>query len=79
MGECQRPAASPPGEPDELVVLSPFEVNATSDVGYLAQNTLAGSRLNTALKDTAAAISVLTPEFLSDLAATNVQSLFQRK
>lgn len=38
----------------DVVELSPFEVNASHDVGYQATNTLAGSRLNTALKDTAA-------------------------
>ena len=55
--------------PGDTVVLSPFEVNSTADVGYLATNTLAGSRFNTALKDTPASISVLTPEFLSDIGA----------
>lgn len=64
---------------EDAVLLSPFEVNASRDVGYLAQNTLAGSRLNTGLKDTAAAISVLTPEFLSDIGATSMKDviLFQ--
>ena len=60
---------------DSVVVLTPFEVNSTRDVGYLAQNTLAGSRLNTELKDTAAAISVLTPEFLKDLGATSMKDI----
>ena len=73
------PTDSASTEEDETVVLSPFEVNATRDVGYLAQNTLAGSRLNTELKDTAAAISVLTPEFLGDIGATSMKDviLFQ--
>lgn len=63
----------------ETIELSPFEVVSTGDVGYLAQNTLAGSRLNTNLKDTAAAISVMTPEFLQDIGATNMRDviLFQ--
>lgn len=61
-------------KPDDAVVLSPFTVNAASDVGYVATNTLAGSRLNTALKDTAASISVMTSEFLNDIGAFDVQS-----
>lgn len=71
--------ASPAATEDQVVVLNPFEVNETRDVGYLAQNTLAGSRLNTELKDTAAAISVLTPEFLKDIGATSMKDviLFQ--
>lgn len=60
------PAASAP------IALSPFEVVDDKDVGYLAQNTLGGTRLNTSLKDTAASISVMTAEFLSDIAATTV-------
>ncbi len=65
------PAATDP-KAESTVVLSPFEVTTNSDVGYLAQNTLAGSRMNTGLKDLSAAISPLTEEFLKDIAATNV-------
>ena len=64
-----------PSVAQETVVLSPFEVNASKDVGYLAQNTLAGSRLNSSLKDIGAAISVLTPEFLKDIGATNMKDI----
>lgn len=59
------------GAKEEVFELSPFEVNTDGDVGYLAGNTLSGSRMNTRLKDTAASISVFTPEFLSDLGATS--------
>lgn len=54
------------------IELSPFTVNSSQDVGYVANNTLAGSRLNTSLKDTAATISVMTEEFLADIAAFSV-------
>lgn len=60
---------------DEVVELSPFRVKPEGDVGYQAANTTSGSRLNTSLKDTAASISVFTPEFLSDIAATNVSDM----
>lgn len=56
----------------DLFELTPFEVNAQDDLGYVATNTLAGSRLNTALKDTPASISVMTKEFLSDIGAADV-------
>lgn len=71
------PGAAAEGDDGEMVVLSPFEVNASRDVGYLAQNTLAGSRLNSQLKDTASAISVLTPEFLKDIGATSFADVIQ--
>jgi outer membrane receptor for ferric coprogen and ferric-rhodotorulic acid len=56
----------------EAIELSPFVVSDNQDTGYLASNTLAGSRLNTPLRDTAASISVLTSEFLSDVGAFDI-------
>lgn len=67
---AQTPGAT--GKEDSTVVLSPFEVNVSQDQGYTATNTLAGSRLNTSLRDTPAAISVFTKEFLDDIGALNV-------
>jgi iron complex outermembrane receptor protein len=67
----------PPAAPGEVVELSPFEVNTSRDLGYAAENTLAGSRLNSALRDTAGSVSVFTREFLDDLAITNIHELVQ--
>jgi iron complex outermembrane receptor protein len=64
------PAATPPP-----VVLSVFEVTAEKDVGYQAGNTASGSRLNTALKDTAAAVMVFTPEFLADFSVYSLADM----
>ncbi|MDQ8200641.1 TonB-dependent receptor plug domain-containing protein [Pelagicoccus enzymogenes] len=58
---------------EEVYELSPFEVDASQDSGYRATTTIAGSRLNTQLKDVAASVSVLTNEFLDDIGATNVE------
>ena len=57
------------------VELSVFEVRAEDDVGYQAGNTTSGSRLNARLKDTPASVSPFTPEFLSDIAATNLSEM----
>src|SRR6188474_330740 len=71
-------SVSPPtSEQQQPVELSPFVVDDTKDVGYLATNTLAGSRFNTALKDTPASISVLTSEFLSDIGAFQIEEALQ--
>jgi outer membrane receptor protein involved in Fe transport len=59
----------------DVVVLSPFEVTADSTTGYTATSTLAGSRINTQLKDVGSAISVVTSEFLKDTGATDSKSL----
>ena len=68
--------ASSPGK-GEVVELSPFTVNTDRDLGYQAENTLAGSRLNTQLRDTAGSISVFTREFLDDVAITDISELLQ--
>jgi outer membrane receptor for monomeric catechols len=67
------PVSNPAPANDETVVLSPFVVNAEQDTGYAASSTLAGSRFKTDLKDTAASISVLTSDFISDLGANSIQ------
>jgi iron complex outermembrane receptor protein len=58
-----------------VVELSPFEVRSEGDSGYQAANTTSGSRLNSRLKDTPAAVSAFTPEFLADIAATNLEEM----
>lgn len=58
-----------------LVELSPFEVRAEDDSGYQAANTTSGSRLNSRLKDTPAAVSPFTKEFLADIGATDLESM----
>lgn len=52
--------------------LSPFEVNTNSESGYLATQTLSGTRLRSELGDVAASIDVLTAEFLRDVGATDM-------
>jgi iron complex outermembrane receptor protein len=66
-----RPAPVNASRDDAPIELSPFVVQTDKDVGYLAANTAAGSRLNTALIDTPASISELTKEFLTDINANN--------
>ena len=65
------PSSTPP--PSTPVVLSPFTVDASKDVGFVAANSLAGGRLNTQLNDTAAAYSVLTSEFIDALKLTDLE------
>jgi outer membrane receptor for monomeric catechols len=60
---------------DDVLLLSPFEVEASTNVGYLATQTLAGTRIKTDLKDVGSAISVVTKEMLRDTGATDNQTL----
>ena len=57
------------------VKMSVFEVTGDKDVGYQGGNSTAGSRFNTSLQDTAAAIMVVTPEFISDFGGNSLESL----
>lgn len=69
--ELAAQAVPPPGPKEEVVTLSPFSVQGSRDVGYVATESLAGGRLSTPLKDTGVALTVLTREFLDDIAANN--------
>src|SRR6266542_1749595 len=79
--QATAPASTPPASSttkptDETAIeLSPFEVRAENDVGYQAANTVSGSRLNSRLRDTPASVTAFTPEFLSDIAATNLEEM----
>jgi outer membrane receptor protein involved in Fe transport len=73
--QTSAPATDDKKPKEETIVLSPFEVAGTKDNGYAATSSLAGSRLNTKLRDVASAISVVTPEFLKDTGATDLQHI----
>ena len=66
-------AVTPPN--DEAIMLSPFTVSTDQDKGYVATSTLAGTRIKTDLRDLGSAITVITPEFMNDLGATNLEDL----
>ena len=70
------PAGPKPAAAEAPVVLAPFEVDATRDTGYAAERDLSGTRLNTALRDVAAPVTVLTEELLDDIGAVNVTDAF---
>lgn len=62
---------------EEVVSLFPFVVDTTTDEGYVATQTLAGGRLNQSLKNTGAAIQVITKDFMDDIGATGIEELLQ--
>jgi len=65
------------GREETTITLSPFEVSVGQDSGYVGQDTLAGSRLRTNLRDIPAAISPITAEFIRDIAAVNVEDIME--
>lgn len=60
---------------DPVEVLSPFVVQTDRDTGYQATSTLAGTRLNTPVKELAASISIYTKDLMEDLGATSSSDL----
>ncbi|HEU5080062.1 MAG TPA: TonB-dependent receptor plug domain-containing protein [Opitutaceae bacterium] len=73
-------ATNSPNDPktdkdEETIVLSPFMVDAGKDEGYQATATLAGSRINTDLKDVPQSITVVTKQFLTDVSAVSVNDI----
>lgn len=79
LGSAQTTPPAPLAKPaeGEAVQLSPFLVSTAGDEGYRAANTLSGTRMNASLFHTPAAISVLTREFLDDIAAENVADMLK--
>jgi hypothetical protein len=65
------------GAKEEVVALSPFEVNAGGDKGYAASSSMSGTRLNSKLEDIASSISVITKQQLLDTAALDLNDIFQ--
>ncbi len=62
---------------DEIVQLSPFQVDVSRDRGYAAENTLAGSRIKTPLQDIAASITVVTKQQMEDTASLDINDVFR--
>ncbi len=69
------PTNSAPVALNEAVVLSPFQVEATADQGYLATQTLNGTRLRTDIKDIGSALTIFTEQLMDDLGATSINDL----
>lgn len=68
--EAQTVPATPATDP-KAIVLSVFEVNSDKETGYSALSTMTGTRTNERLLDLPNSISVMTKEFLEDIAIDN--------
>lgn len=66
------PAVNPNGE--EVVQLTPFQVNAGDNTGWAPTETLAGTRFKTKLSDVASQIDVFTLDFMEDFGFTSIDA-----
>lgn len=64
-------AETRPGE-EVPVELSPFVISSSTETGWVATETLAGSRLRTKFKDVPNQIETLTKDFMDDLGVTTI-------
>lgn len=60
---------------DGTIELSPFVVNANSQNGYMATQSLAGTRIKGDLKDIGSSLTVFTEEMMNDIGANSVRDL----
>ncbi|MBD5782447.1 TonB-dependent receptor plug domain-containing protein [Pelagicoccus sp. NFK12] len=58
---------------EEIFELSPFQVDADNDSGYRATNSISGTRINMAIKDTPMPLEVVTRQFIEDTGATDLR------
>lgn len=67
----QAPSAAAGDDESETIVLSPFEVDSSQDVGYKATNAISGTRTNVPISEIPMNIQVVTSELLDDLAVSS--------
>lgn len=70
------PASSPSvgtQQEESAVVMNPFQVTTSGDIGYKAASSVSATRIDTPIANLPFAISAITPEFMKD---TNAVSLY---
>jgi iron complex outermembrane receptor protein len=70
--QATAPATKPASNSTETVELSPFVVAETGETGWVATETIAGTRLRTSFKDVPNQLETLTKEFMQDLGVTHL-------
>lgn len=70
-GQAVVPATAPASAGETPVRLSIFEVNEERDLGYAASSAMTGTRTNEKLENLPNTISVMSQEFLADIAVNN--------
>ncbi|RKX32127.1 MAG: hypothetical protein DRP71_12490 [Verrucomicrobia bacterium] len=62
---------------EEIVVLSPFEVNSEKDFGYLRTNAATASRIGMDIQNTPMSIAVMSEDFIKDTGMRTVTDVFR--
>ncbi|MDB6128445.1 MAG: fpvA 2 [Verrucomicrobia bacterium] len=71
-------AAPKPTTPDDdMVKLPTFSVTTVQDKGYLAGNSVSGTRIDTPIKDLPFAVNAFTQQFITDIGARSLGDVVQ--
>ncbi|HVU34517.1 MAG TPA: TonB-dependent receptor plug domain-containing protein [Opitutaceae bacterium] len=62
---------------DDVIQLTPFQVDTSRDNGYYSPNTLSGTRLNSNVQDLGGSITVVTKQQLEDTASIDINDIFK--
>src|SRR4051794_20844969 len=78
LASAQTPAKTSATEPadKEVISLSPFEVRSAGNRGYIASETMTGTRVATQIKDLPYTVNVITSEFFEDFAMWQLDDSF---
>jgi len=71
------PSSTSADDESEIVVMTPFTVDAKKERGYYAPNTLSGTRINSKVENLGASITVVTKRQLNDTAALDINDIFR--
>lgn len=74
-GNAASQSTPPSGTDKDVVVLSPFEVTQTQDTSYYVEDTLAGNRLRSSVKDVGAALTIIPKNFMNDLGVSDIMDV----
>src|SRR5882724_5185492 len=72
--QTAQPTTAPPETDDTPIRLSEFDVKTSSDKGYVASESVTGSRVATKIIDLPFSVNVITSEFLNDFDAFDIAS-----
>jgi outer membrane receptor protein involved in Fe transport len=77
LAQTVAPAPAPARTEEEVVELPTFSVQAEKDEGYIAADTISGSRLSTNLIKTPSDVTTLTAEFIRDLGVFDTREVLR--
>jgi len=67
------PSPATADQPEDPIQLNPFVIEASTETGWVATDTLSGSRMKTQVKDLAQPLEIMTMDFMQDLGLNNFE------